>query len=73
MPPYNDWETFCARRDEISQQKRQLADAALETTDLEWCESQLLDLRSAWETADSGQRSRLVAGIFDHLEAEALP
>ncbi len=68
-----DWETFCARRDEISQQKRQLTDAAPEITDLEWCESQLLDLRSAWETADSGQRSRLVAGIFDHLEAEALP
>jgi len=28
---------------------------------------------SAWEAADSGQRSRLVAGIFEQLEAEALP
>ena len=40
---------------------------------MEWCESQLLDLTSAWEAADQGQRSRLVAGIFEHLEAEALP
>lgn len=70
-----DWETFCARRDEISQQKRQLAEAATRPADidLEWCESQLLDLTSAWEAADSGQRSRLVGGIFEHLEAEALP
>jgi hypothetical protein len=28
---------------------------------------------AAWEAADLGQRSRLVAGIFDQLEAEALP
>ena len=70
-----DWDTFCARRDEISQQKRQLAGAATRPAaiDLEWCESQLLDLTSAWEAADSGQRERLVAGIFEHLEAEALP
>jgi len=70
-----DWETFCARRDEINEQKRQLAEAATkpEAIDLEWCESQLLDLTSAWEAADSGQRSRLVSGIFENLEAEALP
>ncbi|HSR92118.1 MAG TPA: hypothetical protein VLK88_12495 [Gemmatimonadales bacterium] len=69
-----DWATFCARRDEITEQKRRLAEAAAkpESVDLEWCESQLLDLVSAWEAADSGQRSRLVAGIFEHLEAEAL-
>ena len=70
-----DWETFCARRDEIIEQKRQLAESAAkpESVDLAWCESQILDLVSAWEAADSGQRSRLVAGIFEHLEAEALP
>ena len=69
-----DWETFCARRDEIKEQKRRLAEAAAkpEAIDLEWCESQLLDFTSAWEAADSSQRSRLVAGIFEHLEAEAL-
>ncbi len=70
-----DWETFCARRDEIQQQLSQLADAAAkpETVDLEWCEAQLMDLVGAWEAADGGQRSRLVAGIFEQLEAEALP
>jgi hypothetical protein len=70
-----DWDTFCARREEISEQKRQLERSAgdPEAVDLAWCESQLLDLTSAWETADSGQRSRLVAGIFEQLEAEALP
>ena len=30
-------------------------------------------LVSAWEAADPGQRSRLVASIFDQLEAELLP
>jgi site-specific DNA recombinase len=70
-----DWETFCARKDEIQQQLRQLAEAAAkpETVDLDWCEVQLMDLVAAWEAADSGQRSRLVAGIFEQLEAEALP
>ena len=33
-----DWKTFCARRDEINTQKRQLAEAATnpESIDLEW-------------------------------------
>ena len=70
-----EWDTFSTRRDEITNQKRQICEAAAtpEPIDLEWCESQLLDLTSAWEAADQGQRSRLVAGIFEHLEAEALP
>jgi len=56
-----DWDTFCARREEIGEQQRQLERSAAEpeAVDLAWCESQLLDLTSAWETADSGQRSRL--------------
>jgi hypothetical protein len=70
-----DWATFSARCDEINSQKRQLAEAATnpESIDPERFESQLLDLTSAWEAADSGQRSRLVARIFEHLGAEALP
>ena len=70
-----DWDMFCKRRDEITAQKRQRCEAVAtpEALDLEWCESQLLDLTSAWEAADQGQRSRLVAGIFEHLEAETLP
>ena len=70
-----DWETFCARRDEITEQKRKLTESAVkpQTTDLQWCEAQLMDLVGAWEAADGSQRSRLVAGIFEQLEAEALP
>ena len=69
-----DWETFCKRRDEFNEQKHQLENATdAASVDVEWCESQLLDFTTAWEKADSGQRERLVAGIFEHLEAEALP
>jgi hypothetical protein len=70
-----DWKTFCARRADIREQQRQLTEAVAqpEAIDLQWCETQLLDLVSAWQAADPGQRSRLVAGIFDHLETEALP
>jgi hypothetical protein len=69
-----DWATFCARRDEIQQHLSQLAEAAAkpDTVDLDWCEAQLIDLVAAWEAADSRQRSRLVSGIFEQLEAEAL-
>ncbi len=70
-----DWDTFSARSAEIKEQQRQLSEAAAgpDAFDLSWCETQLLDLVSAWEAADPGQRSRLVAGIFDQLEAELLP
>jgi len=69
------WETFCKRRDELNEQKRLLDSAAAKpgSIDVEWCETQLLDFTTAWQAADSGQRERLVAGIFEHLEAEALP
>src|SRR5207245_7500305 len=69
-----DWDTFCARRDEITDQKRQISDAEAtpKSIDLEWCESQLIDLTSAWEAAEQGQRSRLVSGILEHFEAVAL-
>jgi hypothetical protein len=50
------------------------ADAAAkpETVDLDWCETQLIELVAALEAADSGQRWPLVSGIFEQLEAEAL-
>lgn len=69
-----DWETFCKRSEELDSQKRQLETAAeTETVDVEWCESQLVDFSRVWEAADSSQRERLVASIFEHLEAEASP
>jgi hypothetical protein len=32
----------------------------------------MLDLVAAWDAADAEQRSRLVAGMFERLEAESL-
>ena len=69
-----DWETFCKRRDELNEQKRRLEKTTeAGAVDVEWCESQLVDFTRVWGAADSGQRERLVAAIFEHLEAEALP
>ncbi len=39
--------------------------------DLAWCETQILDLLQVWDQADTAQRSRLVAAIFEALEVEA--
>jgi hypothetical protein len=41
--------------------------------DLEWCRAQLLDLVGAWDEADRAQRTRLLAGLFEHMEARADP
>ena len=41
--------------------------------DLEWCRAQLFDLVGAWDAADGAQRTRLLAGLFEHIEARADP
>ncbi len=41
--------------------------------DAEWCRVQLFDLLAAWEAADGAQRTRLLAGLFEHIEACADP
>ena len=33
----------------------------------------MLDLVKTWDAGDPAQRSRLLAGLFDRLEAEAMP
>jgi hypothetical protein len=38
--------------------------------DLEWCEVIIVDLLAAWDAGDDGQRSRLLAGVFDYIEVE---
>jgi hypothetical protein len=40
---------------------------------VDWCRRQLLDLVKTWDDGDPGQRSRLLAGLFDRLEAEITP
>jgi hypothetical protein len=64
-----------AKRAQIQQEQEQLrneAAAAPSADDEEWCHTQLLDLLIAWDAADDGQRSRLLAGLFESVEAEAL-
>jgi len=35
--------------------------------------AQLLDLVGAWDAADGAQRTRLLAGLFEHIKAPADP
>jgi hypothetical protein len=39
--------------------------------DVEWCRVQLLDLLGAWDAADGAQRTKLLAGLFERVEAQA--
>ena len=71
-----DWDTFITKRAQIQQEQQRLrneAAAAPSVDDADWCRAQILDLLAAWEAADDGQRSRLLASLFDSIEAEALP
>ena len=71
-----DWETFVGKRTEIrgeQQRLREQAQAGEGRSDLQWCQAQLLDLLAAWDAGDGGQRTRLLAGLFDRIEAEAAP
>jgi hypothetical protein len=66
-----DWDAFFAKRAQIQQEQQ--AAATPNVDDAEWCRAQILDLLAAWDAADDGQRSRLLAGLFESVEAEALP
>ena len=71
-----DWDAFIAKRAQIQQEQEQLRNEAAATPsadDEQWCHTQLLGLLAAWDAADDGQRSRLLAGLFESVEAEALP
>jgi hypothetical protein len=69
-----DWDTFSARRDEIQEQQRQLAEARrTDSIDVDWCEAQLLDLVAAWEAADPGQRSRWSPGCSTNWRRRRCP
>ncbi|MGI8609588.1 MAG: recombinase family protein [Candidatus Dormibacteria bacterium] len=71
-----DWEAFVVKRSEIREEQKRLkteAESHTEDGDVEWCETQILDLIAAWDAGDDGQRSRLLAGLFDRIEAERMP
>ena len=71
-----DWDTFMAKRGQLQHEQQRLrneATAPRNVDEAEWCRAQILDLLAAWEAAGDGQRSRLLASLFDSIEAEALP
>ena len=70
-----DWPAFVAKRDEIAAEKDRIKSdsAGAEVPDIDWCQRQLLDLVKTWDAGDPSQRSRLLAGLFDRLEAEIMP
>jgi hypothetical protein len=41
--------------------------------DTECCRVQLFDLLSAWDKADNAERTELVGGLFERIEAQAEP
>jgi DNA invertase Pin-like site-specific DNA recombinase len=70
------WDEFLARRSDIQDEQQRLREdmeAGTKPGDMEWCRSQVLDLLAAWEAADADQRKRLLASIFERIEAEARP
>ncbi len=71
-----DWEVFMAKRAEIQEEQQRLRDQMVvrqEIADVDWCRAQVADLLATWEAADADQRTRLLASIFDHIEAAADP
>jgi site-specific DNA recombinase len=67
-----DEETFILKRAEIRAEQDRLRDltAALQgRDDAEWCRAQLLDLLAAWDAADGAQRTKLLSGLFERIEA----
>jgi site-specific DNA recombinase len=70
-----EWEAYVVKRAEIRGEIDRLR-ATIEQQpepDLTWCEVQMIDLLAAWDAGDEGQRSRLLSGIFEGIEAEMQP
>ena len=70
-----DWPTFEAKRDEVAAEKQRLQaeSADSKAPDIDWCHRQILDFVKTWDAGDPSQRARLLAGLFERLEAEITP
>jgi hypothetical protein len=69
----DDYMAKLGRLNEGKQRLRQEATQRPKKEDLAWCETQILDLLQVWDQADSKQRGRLVAALFEALEVETTP
>src|SRR5262249_30300237 len=63
------------KRSEIKAEQdklREQAKAARADGDTELCRLQLFDLLSAWDHADGAERTRLLSGLFERIEAHVV-
>jgi hypothetical protein len=69
-------ETFMLKRGEIRAEQERLREQATALQgqdDAEWCRVQRFDLLTAWDAADGAQRTKLLGGLFERIEAHADP
>jgi hypothetical protein len=70
-------DNYMGKLGRLNEEKRRLRQEATQRPkkeeDLAWCETQILDLLHVWDQADSKQRGRLVAALFEALEVETTP
>jgi site-specific DNA recombinase len=67
-----DEETFIIKRSEIRAEQdrlREQATALQGQDDTEWCRVQLFDMLSDWDAADGAERTKLLASLFEQVEA----
>jgi DNA invertase Pin-like site-specific DNA recombinase len=68
-------EEYMGRQVELRTEQHRLRQLAAERpkvdTDPGWCEAAIVNLLDAWNHADSAQRARLMAGIYERVEVEA--
>lgn len=67
------WDEFMARRDTIIAEKKRLEeerDRPQQPGAMEWCRVQVADLLQSWDEGKADQRARLLAAIFERIEAQ---
>jgi hypothetical protein len=67
-----DEETFILKRAEITDEQarlREQAEALQGRDNAEWCRAQLFDLLDAWDAAEGAQRTTMLSGLFERIEA----
>ncbi len=70
-----DEETFILKRSEIRTEQERLREQATALRgrdETDRCRVELFDLLAAWDAADGAQRTKLLAALFDRIEAQAV-
>lgn len=70
-----DEETFILKRSEIKAEQEKLreqAKALRSDGDTEWCRVQLFDVLTQWDAAEGTERTKLLSGLFERIEAHVV-